>query len=121
MVVAAVNSCVLAAMKGVRALLGSTRGVSSGTSKRLRTAVEPKCCGRKVVVDDASVLLAMLRVPRTIWYQTTFVIKDVAMMQRIQAQVPGTCWHCGYVTATGKVLQATLTRVSWSRGVQAQW
>ena len=29
------------------------------------------------------------------------------MMQRIQAQAPGTCWHCGYVTATGKVLQAT--------------
>ena len=61
-----------------------------------------------VVVDDAAVFLAMLRVPRTIWWQTTFVVKDVATMQRIQAQVPGTCWHCGYVTATGKVLQATL-------------
>ena len=60
-----------------------------------------------VVVDDAAVLLVMLRVPRTIWWQTTFVVKDVAMMQRIQAKVPGTCWHCGYVTATGKVLQAT--------------
>ena len=41
-----------------------------------------------VVVDDAAVLLAMLRVPRTIWWQTTFVVKDVAMMQRIQTQVP---------------------------------
>ena len=29
------------------------------------------------------------------------------MMQRIQAYVPDTCWYCGYVTATGKVLQAT--------------
>ena len=29
------------------------------------------------------------------------------MMQRIQAQVPGTGWHCEYVTATEKVLQAT--------------
>ena len=28
-------------------------------------------------------------------------------MQRIQAQVPGTCWHCGYIAATEKVLQAT--------------
>ena len=52
-------------------------------------------------------LLAILRVPRTIWWQTTFVLNDVAMMQKIQAQVPGTCWHSGYVTATGKVLQAT--------------
>ena len=53
--------------------------------------------------DDAAVLLAMLRVPRTIWWQTTFVVKDVAMMQRIMAQVPGICWHCGFVTAAGKV------------------
>ena len=60
-----------------------------------------------MVVDDAAVLLAMLRVPRTIWWQTTFAVRDVAMMLRIQAQVPGICWHCGYVTATGKVLQAT--------------
>ena len=30
------------------------------------------------------------------------------MMQRIQAQVPDTCWHCGYVSATEKALQATL-------------
>ena len=60
-----------------------------------------------MVVDDAAVLLAMLRVPRIIWWQTTFVIKDVVMMQRIQAQVPGTCWHCGYITATEKVMQAT--------------
>ena len=29
------------------------------------------------------------------------------MIQRIQAQVLGTCWHCECVTATGKVLQAT--------------
>ena len=28
-------------------------------------------------------------------------------MQRIQAQAPGTCWHCEYATATGKDLQAT--------------
>ena len=43
-----------------------------------------------VVVDDAAVLLAILRVPRTLWWQTTFVAKNVAMTQRIQAQVPGT-------------------------------
>ena len=36
-----------------------------------------------VVVNDTAVLLAMLRVPRTIWWQTTFVVKDVAMMHRI--------------------------------------
>ena len=60
-----------------------------------------------VVVDDATVLPAMLRVPRTIWWQNTFVVKDVAMMQRIIAQVPGTCWHCGFVTAAGKVLKVT--------------
>ena len=60
-----------------------------------------------VVVDDVAVLLATLRVPRTLWWQTTFVVKDVRMMQRIQAQVPGTCWHYGFATATGKVLQAT--------------
>ena len=60
-----------------------------------------------VVVDDAALLLDTLRVPRTLWWQTTFVANDVAMMQRIQAQLPGTSWHCGYVTATGKVLQAT--------------
>ena len=59
-----------------------------------------------VVVDDAAVLRATLRVPRTLWWQTTCVVKDVAMMQRIQVQVPGTCWHCGYVAATGKVPQA---------------
>ena len=29
------------------------------------------------------------------------------MIQRIHAQVLGTCWHCECVTATGKVLQAT--------------
>ena len=46
---------------------------------------------KTVVVDDAAVLLATLRVPRTLWWQTNFVVKDVAMMQRIQAQVPGTC------------------------------
>ena len=62
-----------------------------------------------VVVDDAAVLLAMLRVPRTMWRQITFVVKDVAMMQRIQSRVPGTCWHCGYVTTTGKVLCKGLT------------
>ena len=28
-------------------------------------------------------------------------------MQRIMAQIPGTCWHCGFVTAAGKVLKAT--------------
>ena len=28
-------------------------------------------------------------------------------MQRIVAQVPGTCWHCGFVTAARKVLKAT--------------
>ena len=33
-----------------------------------------------VAVDDAAVLLAMLRVPRTIWWQTTFIFKDMAMM-----------------------------------------
>ena len=33
-----------------------------------------------VVVDHAVVLLAMLRVPRTIWWQNTFVVKDVAEM-----------------------------------------
>ena len=43
-----------------------------------------------VAVDDAAVLLALLRVPRTIWWQTTFVFKDVAMVKKIQAQVPGT-------------------------------
>ena len=61
----------------------------------------------RVVVDDATVLPAMLRVPRTVWWQNTFVVKDVAMMQRIMAQVPGTCWHWGFVTAAGKVLKAT--------------
>ena len=60
-----------------------------------------------VVVDNVAMLLAILRVPRTIWWQITFVVKHVAMMQRIQGQLPCTCWHCGYVTATGKVLQAT--------------
>ena len=59
----------------------------------------------RVVVDDATVLPAMLRVPRTIWWQNTFVVKDVAMIQRIMAQVPGTCWHSGFVTAAGKVLK----------------
>ena len=44
-----------------------------------------------MVVDDVAVLLATFRVPRTLWWQSTFVVKDVAMMQRIQAQVPGTC------------------------------
>ena len=34
----------------------------------------------RVVVDDATVLPAMLRVPRTIWWQNTFVVKDVAEM-----------------------------------------
>ena len=58
-------------------------------------------------MDDAAVLIAILRVPNTLWWQTTFVVKDVVMMQRIQAQVPGTYWYCGYVTATGKFLQAT--------------
>ena len=43
-----------------------------------------------VFVDDAAVLPAVLRVPRTIWWQTTFVFKDVAMVKKIQAQVPGT-------------------------------
>ena len=33
-----------------------------------------------VVVDDATVLPAMLRVPRTIWWQNIFVVKDVAEM-----------------------------------------
>ena len=33
-----------------------------------------------VVVDDVAVLLATLRVPRTLWWQTTFVVKDVGMM-----------------------------------------
>ena len=33
----------------------------------------------RVVVDDATVLPAMLRVPRTIW-QNTFVVKDVDEM-----------------------------------------
>ena len=61
----------------------------------------------KVVVDDAAVLPTMLRVPRTIWWKNTFVVKDVAMMQRIMAQVPGTCWHCGCVTTAGKVPKAT--------------
>ena len=74
----------------------------------------------RVVVNDATVLPAMLRVPRTIWWQNTFVVKDVAEMQRIMAQVPGTCWHSGFVTAAGKVLKATQTIVSWSRGVGAQ-
>ena len=54
-----------------------------------------------MVVDDVAVLLATFRVPRTLWWQTTFVVKDVAMMQRIQAQVPGTryllaLWVCYY-------------------------
>ena len=61
-----------------------------------------------VVVDDATVLQAMLRVPRTIWWQNIFVVKDVAMMQRIMAWVPGTCWHYGFGTAARKVLKATL-------------
>ena len=29
------------------------------------------------------------------------------MMWRIMTQVPGICWHCGFVTAAGKVLKAT--------------
>ena len=60
-----------------------------------------------MVVDDTEVLLATLRVPRNWWWQSTFVVKDVAMMQRIIAQVSGTCWHCGFVTAAGKLLNAT--------------
>ena len=48
-------------------------------------------CKNRVVVDDAAVLPAMLRVPSTTWWQNTFVVKDVAEMQRIMAQVPGTC------------------------------
>ena len=32
-----------------------------------------------MVVDDVAVLLATLRVPRTLWWQTTFVVKDVGM------------------------------------------
>ena len=59
-----------------------------------------------VVVDDVAVLLAILRVPRTIWWQNTFIVKNVAMMQRIMAQVPGTYWHSGFITAAGKVLKA---------------
>ena len=34
----------------------------------------------RVVVDDATVLPAMLRVSRTIRWQNTFVVKDVAEM-----------------------------------------
>ena len=60
-----------------------------------------------MVMDDAAVLLATLRDPRVLWWQTTFVVKGVVVMQRIQAQVPGTCQHFGYVTAIGEVLQAT--------------
>ena len=63
-----------------------------------------------MVVDDATVLPAMLRAPSTMWWQNTFVVKDVAEMQRIMAQAPGTCWHCGFVTAAGKVLKATPDR-----------
>ena len=33
-----------------------------------------------VVMDNTEVLLATLRVPRTLWWQSTFVVKDVAMM-----------------------------------------
>ena len=33
-------------MLGKKASLGSTIGVSFGTSERLRLAKEPKCCGR---------------------------------------------------------------------------
>ena len=44
-----------------------------------------------VVVYDAAVLLAMFIVPRTIWWQNTFVVKDVVEMQRTIAQGPGTC------------------------------
>ena len=35
---------------------------------------------KRVVVDDTTVLPAMLRVPRTIWWQNTFVVKDVTEM-----------------------------------------
>ena len=56
----------------------------------------------RVVVDDATVLPAILRVPRTIWWQNTFVVKDVAEMQRIMAQVPGTCWHMGLLQPQGR-------------------
>ena len=62
---------------------------------------------KTVVLDDTEVFLATLRVPRTLWWQSNFVVKDVTMMQRIMAQVPGTCWHCGFVAAAGKVLNAT--------------
>ena len=61
-----------------------------------------------VAVDDEAVLLVILRVQKTLTWQTAFVVKAVAMMQRNHAQVPGTCWHYGYVTATGRFLQATL-------------
>ena len=60
-----------------------------------------------MVVDDTEVLLATQRVPRTLWWQSTSVVKDVTLMQSIMAQVPSTCWHCGFVTAAGKVLKAT--------------
>ena len=32
--------------EGQKVLLGNTREVSSGTSRRLKLAIEPKCCGR---------------------------------------------------------------------------
>ena len=68
-------------MKGERALLGNTREVSSGISRRLKLATGAQVLWKnRVFVDDATVLPAMLRVPRTIWWQNTFVVKDVAEM-----------------------------------------
>ena len=66
-------------MKGKRALLGNTREVSSGTSEEAEASNRAQVLWKnRVVVDDATVLPAMLRVPRTIWWQNTFVVKDVA-------------------------------------------
>ena len=74
-----------------------------------------------VVVDDAAVLLATLRVLRTLWWQATFVVKDVAMMQRIQAQYQVPAGIVGMLQLQGRFCRLPLTIVSWSRGVGAQW
>ena len=74
-----------------------------------------------VILFDAVVLLATLRVPRTLWWQTTFVVKDVAMKQRTQAQVPGTCATVGMLQLQGKFCRLPLTIVSWLSDVGAQW
>ena len=62
-----------------RALLGSTRGSEFWYQQEAEASNRAQVLWKNtVVVDDATVLPAMLRVPRTIWWQNTFVVKDVA-------------------------------------------